>query len=325
MLTCTSLSTIALALVIAACGSSAGDSQPDAATTLPDAAVITGVGTSCASGCAGADICANPSTDCEHGYCLFDGRDDSFDSYCTKDCTTTGCPAGYHCESIEFDLTRACVADVASCGNGVVERGETCDDGNTASSDGCRADCRATDTPLGDQRRIRTTATVSGSYVPKDGSATPFSAITSVDGELNASNDCGTGGDIAAGSSSSGVWRRFSAHGCANQLEAYTMFTVPYAVGTISPSSLCVALQLPPPDNARLTYCTRASSGQLVVQTASTTATGTNLTGTFQGTLALVPNQAIGGCDGLYAPSSCPATAPATISLAGTFELANAP
>ena len=37
----------------------------------------------------------------------------------------------------------ACVS--SGCGNGVVEPGEACDDGNTVSGDGCSADCRSTE------------------------------------------------------------------------------------------------------------------------------------------------------------------------------------
>jgi fibro-slime domain-containing protein len=39
------------------------------------------------------------------------------------------------------DDTDAASASAAMCGNGVIETGEVCDDGNTRSGDGCRADC----------------------------------------------------------------------------------------------------------------------------------------------------------------------------------------
>ena len=41
------------------------------------------------------------------------------------------------CESIQFD-----VAAAPDCGNGVVETGETCDDGGTVAGDGCDATCQ---------------------------------------------------------------------------------------------------------------------------------------------------------------------------------------
>jgi cysteine-rich repeat protein len=323
----TFLSNIGLALVLAACGAGAREASPDASVAQPDATIITGVGNNCATGCAGADVCANASTSCEHGYCLFDGRGDTFDSYCTKDCSVTGCPSGYHCEDVPFALDRACVADPAVCGNHVVERGEVCDDGNTGSDDGCRADCLAADTPLGDQRRVRATMTVSGSYVPKGGVATPFTTTASVDTELNSSTDCGAARDTAVGSYGSSQWRRFMVHGCANQIEAVPEFNVPYAVGTVTGGfpHLCAVLHLPPPDDARLVFCSTGANEQLTVETMSTTANGTNLTGNVQGTLAYIPNEAIGGCDGYYATGSCPDATPTTISVTATFDIVNAP
>ncbi|HZS42408.1 MAG TPA: DUF4215 domain-containing protein, partial [Polyangia bacterium] len=45
------------------------------------------------------------------------------------------CPVGTHCAAKES----VCIKD--SCGDGVVEAGEVCDDGNTVSGDGCSADC----------------------------------------------------------------------------------------------------------------------------------------------------------------------------------------
>ena len=34
------------------------------------------------------------------------------------------------------------VRDLSKCGNGVVEGGEACDDGNTANGDGCSSQCQ---------------------------------------------------------------------------------------------------------------------------------------------------------------------------------------
>src|SRR5690606_31737657 len=36
--------------------------------------------------------------------------------------------------------------EVELCGNGVVDEGEECDDGNTINGDGCNADCRPSET-----------------------------------------------------------------------------------------------------------------------------------------------------------------------------------
>ena len=42
-------------------------------------------------------------------------------------------------DTIPDACRRDCTA--ARCGDGVVDTGETCDDGNTADGDGCAADC----------------------------------------------------------------------------------------------------------------------------------------------------------------------------------------
>jgi cysteine-rich repeat protein len=48
-------------------------------------------------------------------------------------------------------VTTTSTTTVASaCGNGDVEEGEACDDGNTEDCDGCRADCSAEETGCGD-------------------------------------------------------------------------------------------------------------------------------------------------------------------------------
>jgi cysteine-rich repeat protein len=53
----------------------------------------------------------------------------------------TRCPAGTVC-SVAFGQVSVCVPE-RGCGNGVVDPGEVCDDGNVISGDGCSADCRA--------------------------------------------------------------------------------------------------------------------------------------------------------------------------------------
>ena len=53
-------------------------------------------------------------------------------------CESTGlnCPPGYVCSADETACIRA-----GSCGNGVINDGEVCDDGNNRSGDGCSGDC----------------------------------------------------------------------------------------------------------------------------------------------------------------------------------------
>ena len=54
-----------------------------------------------------------------------------------------GAADGVHCMTNGTCSHGVCVS--AHCGNGVVEPGEACDDGNTISGDGCSADCRSTE------------------------------------------------------------------------------------------------------------------------------------------------------------------------------------
>src|ERR1041384_2804952 len=53
------------------------------------------------------------------------------------------CPPGFKCAGP--DIGRQCI--LASCGNGRIDPGEVCDDGNNVSGDGCPADCSQ---PCGD-------------------------------------------------------------------------------------------------------------------------------------------------------------------------------
>jgi cysteine-rich repeat protein len=62
----------------------------------------------------------------------------------TVECPIGGlCPPGTECR--EDRGAQVCVPE--SCGNGAVEPGEDCDDGNTTSGDGCQATCRLTNRP----------------------------------------------------------------------------------------------------------------------------------------------------------------------------------
>ena len=64
------------------------------------------------------------------------------------------CYAVVHCGSIACGVrTRVqVVRDLSECGNGVVEGGEACDDGNTADGDGCSSQCQVH--PLSSTREL---------------------------------------------------------------------------------------------------------------------------------------------------------------------------
>src|SRR6267154_4013377 len=49
------------------------------------------------------------------------------------------CPDGFACSRDG----RSCVVASDQCGNGRIDIGEICDDGNTADNDGCARDCKS--------------------------------------------------------------------------------------------------------------------------------------------------------------------------------------
>jgi cysteine-rich repeat protein len=54
------------------------------------------------------------------------------------------CPDGYFCDPLVppgGPENGICRTDLPTCGNGILDPGEVCDDGNQVSGDGCRADC----------------------------------------------------------------------------------------------------------------------------------------------------------------------------------------
>lgn len=292
---------------------------------------ITGVGDSCGGGCAGATVCTTPSTDCEHGYCLFDGR--TFEAYCTLDCTSSPCPPAYHCEAVELVTSHACVADPAVCGDGVVERGEACDDGNTESGDGCLGDCSGLDTPIDEMSHIEATFTWSGEYTSNaGGEPIAFSAPATLNTYVEGSGDewqCNTALGSYPDSAPTHTWVQYTLHPCegAEGLGAIFYLGVPFAEGEhaevdgVEPLS-CARLQLPPPDDALLAFC--PVPGSTLLEITDVSAEGV-VTGTLSATLDYQEDEGIGGCDGSYSPPTCPAVRPPEVALTGTFTITNVP
>ena len=100
-----------------------------------------------------ADACKN---DCSLNVCgdnpacrrrfLDDGNQVSTDG-CTASCVPASCGDGFVFDGVEDATiqtrTSAARAALTCCGDGVVQAGEACDDGNTISGDWCSATCQA--------------------------------------------------------------------------------------------------------------------------------------------------------------------------------------
>lgn len=85
---------------------------------------------------------AEPQVTCgngkaESGEQCDDGNQKSGDG-CDEDCQKE---YGYEC-SLEGGACEKVEVDIKKCGNGTLDSGETCDDGNDASGDGCSSECK---------------------------------------------------------------------------------------------------------------------------------------------------------------------------------------
>jgi cysteine-rich repeat protein len=94
----------------------------------------------CSSRCSVLDICNLPpnpgSSPCKRGrrkYYVYDRTDNT-----CKQFTYSGCGGNENRFLNQNQCERTCLT---KCGNGIVERGEQCDDGNEGSGDGCSAEC----------------------------------------------------------------------------------------------------------------------------------------------------------------------------------------
>ncbi len=85
--------------------------------------------------CANLWVCGNGKVD--PGESCDDGNTKSGDG-CTANCTVE---PGYTCPKSANGTGGSCTIAKAKCGNAILESGEQCDDGNTASNDGCSSTC----------------------------------------------------------------------------------------------------------------------------------------------------------------------------------------
>ena len=83
------------------------------------------------------DICGDGWI--QEGEVCDDGNTESGDG-CSSDCRTI--EEGYVCPEPGKSCQEDKPAPVVLCGNGELDEGEVCDDGNTESGDGCSSDCR---------------------------------------------------------------------------------------------------------------------------------------------------------------------------------------
>jgi cysteine-rich repeat protein len=151
--------------------------------------------------------------------------------YCTVQCIPRACPPGYHCAMIYGAIGSACVQDAPVCGNHVVERSETCDDGNTTPGDGCDDRCLV-ETPR--PGAVSADVSIAGSELAPDGGTTPRVAVLHVGSRLDVSPACGLatlngdGGVIGDG----GVFQPIALWTCPTFGTADTFATLAWVPGT---------------------------------------------------------------------------------------------
>ncbi len=145
----------------------------EAGEVCDDGNTVSGDG--CSADCKSNETCGNGIVDTAVGEVCDDGNtkdgkcDDGTGCNTNTDCTTGKCsPDGCsaNCKSNE------------TCGNGIVDLGEVCDDGNTVSGDSCESDCQS--------------GTGCGNGVIDPGEECD-------DGNQDDNDDCHTAGSIAGG------------------------------------------------------------------------------------------------------------------------------
>ena len=104
-----------------------------------DTGAMNGTGTGCSSSCTWDCLATDPTRNCtSKDACVANGTCGA-----THVCTAGAALAqGASCGTNLYCVANNCVAP--SCGDGVVEGNEECDDGNTTNGDGCDNDCKFT-------------------------------------------------------------------------------------------------------------------------------------------------------------------------------------
>ena len=150
----------ALSLALLACG---GDPESDTPQETGEVAaeLQKHLGDECFGACGSADPslrCALPDVTkeyCGGAWCVVDTKATSGSFvYCTFDCSTTACPAGYRCETVDLMGTpgtqRACLAEPPVCGDAIKQHGEPCERGESSDQGRCKDDCSGWASSCGD-------------------------------------------------------------------------------------------------------------------------------------------------------------------------------
>jgi len=150
------------AALFSACGSSSSSPIPSdtSSPTIP----ATALGAPCTP-VDTCPACANtaPTDVCTQGYCATEGKAGEA-GYCSARCDEAACPDGYECRPAKVTqvvnperplATKICFRKAASspsdggadsgmprCGDGTIDPGEACDDGNLVDEDACTRDCK---------------------------------------------------------------------------------------------------------------------------------------------------------------------------------------
>ncbi len=129
-------------------GPECGNGQVESGESCDDGNSIPGDGCSGICRIEANYVCPTPGQPCQFSVVCGDGKI-AGSEVCDDGNARSGDGCASDCMSVEPGFAcptpgQACVASTAApvCGNGVVESTETCDDGNTKSSDGCSSACQ---------------------------------------------------------------------------------------------------------------------------------------------------------------------------------------
>ncbi len=151
--------------------------------------------------CEAALTCGNGAV--ETGEVCDDGNTVAGDG-CAADCSFVdnlangvACTQNAQCGSAVCDTQTDNVCEAAlTCGNGAVETGEVCDDGNTTSGDGCAADCTFVDN-LGNGTACTQNAECASTICDTVGDNVCEAALTCGNGVVEAGEVCDDGNTTA--------------------------------------------------------------------------------------------------------------------------------